>query len=183
MQTESKPDNGSHVSSFCRWRKSNSAWPNDLLYIFPVVILGTIACIACNVGLAVLEPTITPKEPDFVNNIEEEWRENPTKGWFYSFIACLLLSLYIVWPFRIKHQQSELKFRLLFLKVIIVLLHKIINKVLGPNFFCYYNTSQYNFPAKKITSPLFNILEISIKSLIRSTMSPRSFFTAFFFTT
>lgn len=30
------------------------AWPNDLLYIFPVVILGTIAC---NVGLAVLEPT------------------------------------------------------------------------------------------------------------------------------
>jgi cytochrome b6/f complex subunit IV len=30
------------------------AWPNDLLYIFPVVILGTIAC---NVGLAVLEPS------------------------------------------------------------------------------------------------------------------------------
>nr|YP_009395469.1 cytochrome b6/f complex subunit 4 [Polysiphonia infestans]ARW64449.1 cytochrome b6/f complex subunit 4 [Polysiphonia infestans] len=29
------------------------AWPNDLLYMFPVVILGTIAC---NVGLAVLEP-------------------------------------------------------------------------------------------------------------------------------
>nr|YP_009326627.1 cytochrome b6/f complex subunit IV [Membranoptera platyphylla]AMJ16884.1 cytochrome b6/f complex subunit IV [Membranoptera platyphylla] len=29
------------------------AWPNDLLYIFPVVILGTIAC---SVGLAVLEP-------------------------------------------------------------------------------------------------------------------------------
>ncbi|KAJ6892971.1 cytochrome b6/f complex subunit IV [Populus alba x Populus x berolinensis] len=28
------------------------AWPNDLLYIFPVVILGTIAC---NVGLAVLK--------------------------------------------------------------------------------------------------------------------------------
>jgi len=28
------------------------AWPNDLLYIFPVVILGTIAC---NVGLAVLD--------------------------------------------------------------------------------------------------------------------------------
>uniref|UniRef100_A0A452XEM0 Uncharacterized protein n=1 Tax=Aegilops tauschii subsp. strangulata TaxID=200361 RepID=A0A452XEM0_AEGTS len=31
------------------------AWPNDLLYIFPVVILGTIAC---NVGLAVLEPSM-----------------------------------------------------------------------------------------------------------------------------
>ena len=31
------------------------AWPNDLLYIFPVVILGTIAC---SVGLAVLEPSM-----------------------------------------------------------------------------------------------------------------------------
>lgn len=30
------------------------AWPNDLLYIFPVVILATIAC---NVGLSILEPT------------------------------------------------------------------------------------------------------------------------------
>ncbi|KAM0022048.1 putative cytochrome b/b6 domain superfamily [Helianthus debilis subsp. tardiflorus] len=33
------------------------AWPNDLLYIFPVVILGTVAC---NVGLAVLEPGADP---------------------------------------------------------------------------------------------------------------------------
>ncbi|KAH7420685.1 hypothetical protein KP509_13G017000 [Ceratopteris richardii] len=31
------------------------AWPNDLLYIFPVVILGTISC---TVGLAVLEPSM-----------------------------------------------------------------------------------------------------------------------------
>nr|YP_009498753.1 PetD [Isoetes nuttallii]AWK92232.1 PetD [Isoetes nuttallii] len=31
------------------------AWPNDLLYIFPVVILGTIAC---TVGLAVPEPSM-----------------------------------------------------------------------------------------------------------------------------
>lgn len=31
------------------------AWPNDLLYIFPVVILGTIAC---TVGLSVLEPSM-----------------------------------------------------------------------------------------------------------------------------
>nr|QBK34066.1 cytochrome b6/f complex subunit IV [Taxus sp. 'Emei type']QBK35378.1 cytochrome b6/f complex subunit IV [Taxus sp. 'Emei type']QBK35624.1 cytochrome b6/f complex subunit IV [Taxus sp. 'Emei type'] len=31
------------------------AWPNDLLYIFPVVISGTIAC---TVGLAVLEPSM-----------------------------------------------------------------------------------------------------------------------------
>jgi len=30
------------------------AWPNDLLYIFPVVIFGTIAAV---VGLGVLEPT------------------------------------------------------------------------------------------------------------------------------
>ena len=31
------------------------AWPNDLLYIFPVVILGTIECV---VGLAVLDPAM-----------------------------------------------------------------------------------------------------------------------------
>ncbi|MFS7929890.1 Cytochrome b6-f complex subunit 4 [Helianthus anomalus] len=31
------------------------AWSNDLLYIFPVVILGMIAC---NVGLEVLEPSM-----------------------------------------------------------------------------------------------------------------------------
>ena len=37
------------------------AWPNDLLYIFPVVILGTIAC---NVGLAVLEPSIIGEPAD-----------------------------------------------------------------------------------------------------------------------
>ncbi len=29
------------------------AWPNDLLYMFPVVILGTFSCV---IGLAVLEP-------------------------------------------------------------------------------------------------------------------------------
>jgi cytochrome b6-f complex subunit 4 len=29
------------------------AWPNDLLYIFPVVILGTFACV---IGLAILDP-------------------------------------------------------------------------------------------------------------------------------
>merc|ERR1711906_98016 len=37
------------------------AWPNDLLYIFPVVILGTIAlCI----GLAVMEPTMLGEPAD-----------------------------------------------------------------------------------------------------------------------
>ena len=30
------------------------AWPNDLLYIFPVVIFGTFACL---IGLSVLEPS------------------------------------------------------------------------------------------------------------------------------
>jgi cytochrome b6-f complex subunit 4 len=30
------------------------AWPNDLLYIFPIVIFGTFACL---VGLSVLEPS------------------------------------------------------------------------------------------------------------------------------
>ena len=38
-----------------------SAWPNDLLYIFSVVILGTIAC---NVGLAVLEPSMIGEPAD-----------------------------------------------------------------------------------------------------------------------
>jgi len=31
------------------------AWPNDLLYIFPVVIFGSIACVVC---LAVLDPAM-----------------------------------------------------------------------------------------------------------------------------
>ena len=30
------------------------AWPNDLLYIFPVCIFGTFACV---IGLSVLEPS------------------------------------------------------------------------------------------------------------------------------
>jgi cytochrome b6-f complex subunit 4 len=37
------------------------AWPNDLLYIFPVCILGTIAC--C-IGLGVLEPTPLGEKAD-----------------------------------------------------------------------------------------------------------------------
>ena len=49
------------------------AWPNDLLYIFPVVILGTIAL--C-VGLAVLDPAATgePANP-FATPLEilPEW--------------------------------------------------------------------------------------------------------------
>jgi cytochrome b6-f complex subunit 4 len=49
------------------------AWPNDLLYIFPVVILGTIAC--C-VALAVLDPALVgePANP-FATPLEilPEW--------------------------------------------------------------------------------------------------------------
>nr|ARW63815.1 cytochrome b6/f complex subunit 4 [Chondria sp. (in: red algae)] len=54
------------------------AWPNDLLYIFPVVILGTIAC---NVGLAVLEPTgIGETANPFATPLEilPEWYFFPT---------------------------------------------------------------------------------------------------------
>ncbi len=49
------------------------AWPNDLLYVFPVVILGTFALM---VGLAVLDPAITgePANP-FATPLEilPEW--------------------------------------------------------------------------------------------------------------
>jgi len=54
------------------------AWPNDLLYIFPVVILGTIAC--C-VGLAVMEPTPLGEPADpFATPLEilPEWYFFPT---------------------------------------------------------------------------------------------------------
>lgn len=54
------------------------AWPNDLLYIFTVVILATIAC---DVGLAVLEPTALgePANP-FATPLEilPEWYFFPT---------------------------------------------------------------------------------------------------------
>jgi cytochrome b6-f complex subunit 4 len=54
------------------------AWPNDLLYIFPVVILGTIAC--CT-ALAVLDPAMVgePGNP-FATPLEilPEWYLYPT---------------------------------------------------------------------------------------------------------
>ncbi|GAB4377637.1 MAG: cytochrome b6-f complex subunit IV [Elainellaceae cyanobacterium] len=54
------------------------AWPNDLLYTFPVVILGTIAC--C-VSLAVLDPAMIgePSNP-FATPLEilPEWYLYPT---------------------------------------------------------------------------------------------------------
>lgn len=54
------------------------AWPNDLLYMFPVVILATIAC---NVGLAILEPTgIGERANPFATPLEilPEWYFFPT---------------------------------------------------------------------------------------------------------
>lgn len=54
------------------------AWPNDLLYIFPVVILGTIAC--C-VGLAVLDPAVVGEAANpFATPLEilPEWYLYPT---------------------------------------------------------------------------------------------------------
>jgi cytochrome b6-f complex subunit 4 len=49
------------------------AWPNDLLYVFPVVILGTIACV---VSLAVLDPALIGEPADpFATPLEilPEW--------------------------------------------------------------------------------------------------------------
>jgi cytochrome b6-f complex subunit 4 len=54
------------------------AWPNDLLYIFPVCILGTIAC--C-VALAVLDPAMVGEPADpFATPLEilPEWYLYPT---------------------------------------------------------------------------------------------------------
>nr|YP_010336526.1 cytochrome b6/f complex subunit IV [Rhodospora sordida]UNJ14932.1 cytochrome b6/f complex subunit IV [Rhodospora sordida] len=54
------------------------AWPNDLLYTFPIVILGTIACI---VGLAILEPSALGEKSDpFATPLEilPEWYLFPT---------------------------------------------------------------------------------------------------------
>merc|ERR1719199_2176163 len=54
------------------------AWPNDLLYIFPVCILGTIACVC---GLSVLDPAVIgePANP-FATPLEilPEWYFFPT---------------------------------------------------------------------------------------------------------
>ncbi len=54
------------------------AWPNDLLYIFPVVILGTICCV---VALAVLDPALVgePANP-FATPLEilPEWYLYPS---------------------------------------------------------------------------------------------------------
>jgi cytochrome b6/f complex subunit IV len=54
------------------------AWPNDLLYIFPVVIFGTFACI---IGLSILEPSgFGEKANPFATPLEilPEWYFFPT---------------------------------------------------------------------------------------------------------
>nr|ARO91107.1 cytochrome b6-f complex subunit 4 [Flintiella sanguinaria] len=54
------------------------AWPNDILYMFPPVILGTIACV---VGLAIMEPSsIGEKADPFATPLEilPEWYLYPT---------------------------------------------------------------------------------------------------------
>nr|YP_010260916.1 cytochrome b6/f complex subunit 4 [Cephaleuros virescens]UIB38670.1 cytochrome b6/f complex subunit 4 [Cephaleuros virescens] len=37
------------------------AWPNDILYVFPIVILGTFAC---DIGFGVLDPILTGEPAD-----------------------------------------------------------------------------------------------------------------------
>jgi len=54
------------------------AWPNDLLYIFPVVILGTFALV---IGLSILEPSALGEPADpFATPLEilPEWYFFPT---------------------------------------------------------------------------------------------------------
>ena len=83
------------------------AWPNDLLYIFPVVIMGSIAlCI----GLAVLDPAIMSEPADpFATPLEilPEWylypsfqilRTIPNKLLGISLMASIPLGLLLV-PF------------------------------------------------------------------------------------
>ncbi|XP_048232371.1 cytochrome b6-f complex subunit 4-like [Ricinus communis] len=72
------------------------AWPNDLLYIFPVVILGTIAC---NVGLAVLEPSMIGEPADSFATLLEilpEWYFFPVFQIFHTVPNKLLGVLLMV---------------------------------------------------------------------------------------
>nr|QOS04530.1 cytochrome b6-f complex subunit IV [Sarcopeltis skottsbergii] len=54
------------------------AWPNDIFYMFPVVILATIAC---DVGLSILEPSVIGEQANpFATPLEilPEWYFFPT---------------------------------------------------------------------------------------------------------
>ena len=71
------------------------AWPNDLLYIFPVVILGTIACV---VGLAVLDPAMLgDKANPFATPLEilPEWYLYPVFQILISF--CITSNINTSW--------------------------------------------------------------------------------------
>jgi len=60
------------------------AWPNDLLYIFPEVILGTIAC---NVGLAVLEPSMIGEPADPFVQLLWKYYPNGTSFPYFKYSA------------------------------------------------------------------------------------------------
>lgn len=75
-------DDPDYIAKIAKGMGHNSygepAWPNDLLYIFPVCILGTIAC--C-IGLGVLDPTPLGEKADpFATPLEilPEWYFFPT---------------------------------------------------------------------------------------------------------
>jgi cytochrome b6-f complex subunit 4 len=95
------------------------AWPNDLLYIFPVVIMGSFACI---VALAVLEPSMIgePANP-FATPLEilPEWylypvfqilRSLPSKLLGVLAMAAVPLGLIIV-PFLENVNKFQNPFR------------------------------------------------------------------------
>ena len=72
------------------------AWPNDLLYIFPVVILGTIACV---VGLAVLDPAMLGDKPIILPlpwnpNVHISNTQGGPNAFVYSNISYLCFTFY-----------------------------------------------------------------------------------------
>jgi len=72
------------------------AWPNDLLYIFPVVILGTIACV---VGLAVLDPAMLG---DKANPFATPWKYflNGISIQFFKYLGLFPINF---WVLHFKH--------------------------------------------------------------------------------
>lgn len=95
------------------------AWPNDLLYVFPVVILGTITLV---VGLAVMEPSAIGEKADpFATPLEilPEWylyptfnilRVLPNKILGIASMAAIPLGLIIV-PFIENKNKNQNPFR------------------------------------------------------------------------
>ena len=70
------------------------AWPNDLLYMFPVVILGTLGCM---VGLSVLSPSPLGEKADpFATPLEilAEWYFLPT---FYLVCVIPINVFGVIW--------------------------------------------------------------------------------------